>query len=596
MDKQTENGQALPAPAGLRTASWPRALWLAVGGFTLALTLLNAIKPLQIDDTAYFYYAAQAARQPLDPYGFEMFWYQYPQPAHEVLAPPLLPYWWALAIRLFGEQPVVWKLWLLPFSGLFVASLGWLLHRFARGLELPLLGLTVLSPTFLPSLNLMLDIPALGLSLLAVALFLRACDRESLTGALLAGLVAGLAMQTKYTGFLALGVMLLYGLLFGKWRLGLVAVVPAICVFGGWEYFIYTRYGASHFLYHLADGPVELSPEHWLALGKRLGNLIGKVRLLLPLMPILGGVAPVLALLGLTALQVRRGLLLGFLGLVVLSYAAVAGVPEPYANAAWSLGTGWKLFTLNQALFGILGLMLSGVLAGTIGRLCRLRRSDWGRGQARRRYRVEWFLVCWLGLELVGYVVLTPFPAVRRVMGLVVVGTLLIGRLASRTWRGPTRRRLVWGIALGGMALGLGVYGIDVRDAFAQKEAAEAAAQCIREQEPGATIWYVGHWGFQFYAERARMKPVVPNRSRLGVGDWLVVPDQRINQQEIHLEKGKVCLWGEPLVVTDRVPLRTVSCFYGGAAPLEHQEGPRLSVQLYRVLAEFVPGDARPSR
>src|SRR5438067_723116 len=180
MIRSTVSVQRAPATVGLRAVRRPGVAAFTVGGLALALTALNAMKPLQIDDTAYSYYARQAARRPLDPYGFEVFWYQYPQPANEVLAPPLLPYWWSFAVRLFGEQPVLWKLWLLPFSVLLVASLATLCHRFARGLELPLLTMTVLSPAILPSLNLMLDIPALALSLLAVCIFLRACDRSSL--------------------------------------------------------------------------------------------------------------------------------------------------------------------------------------------------------------------------------------------------------------------------------------------------------------------------------------------------------------------------------------------------------------------------------
>src|SRR5581483_10299133 len=66
----------------------------------LACTLLNAVKPLTIDDTAYHDYAAQVAHRPLDPYGFAMFWWYQPEPANEVLAPPLFFYWSSLALRL----------------------------------------------------------------------------------------------------------------------------------------------------------------------------------------------------------------------------------------------------------------------------------------------------------------------------------------------------------------------------------------------------------------------------------------------------------------------------------------------------------------
>src|SRR5207253_890174 len=119
----------------------------------------------------------QVAEHPLDPYGFEIFWNEQPQPAVEVLAPPVLPYYWAAAICLFGERPFLWKVWLLPVALAFVFALHALGRQFARGLELPLVWLTVLSPAFLPSLNLMLDVPALTLGFCALTIFLRASAR-----------------------------------------------------------------------------------------------------------------------------------------------------------------------------------------------------------------------------------------------------------------------------------------------------------------------------------------------------------------------------------------------------------------------------------
>ena len=65
--------------------------WKALVALALLYTLLNSLKPLLIDDSAYYYYAAQLARHPFDPYGFEVFWYQAPEPANQVLAPPVLP-------------------------------------------------------------------------------------------------------------------------------------------------------------------------------------------------------------------------------------------------------------------------------------------------------------------------------------------------------------------------------------------------------------------------------------------------------------------------------------------------------------------------
>ena len=51
--------------------------------------------------------------------------------------------------------------------------------------------------------------------------------------------------------------------------------------------------------------------------------------------------------------------------------------------------------------------------------------------------RVEWFLVLWLAVEGAGYFVLSPFPAARRVLGLIVVaaGQLRLGTSARVSFR-----------------------------------------------------------------------------------------------------------------------------------------------------------------
>ena len=51
----------------------------------LAVTLANAAKPVVIDDTAYLAFAAHVAAHPLDPYGFELFWYDAPEPAMDAV-------------------------------------------------------------------------------------------------------------------------------------------------------------------------------------------------------------------------------------------------------------------------------------------------------------------------------------------------------------------------------------------------------------------------------------------------------------------------------------------------------------------------------
>src|SRR5262245_59888874 len=133
------------------------SLFLLVSLFTG----LSTCKPLHIDDAAYYYYARQIAQHPCNPYGFSLLWYDEPNEANDILAPPVLPAWWTLQMTLFGQRPWAWKLGLLPWCLLLTLTLHPLLRRFTPGLQGPLTWLTVLSPALLPSLNLMLDVPAL---------------------------------------------------------------------------------------------------------------------------------------------------------------------------------------------------------------------------------------------------------------------------------------------------------------------------------------------------------------------------------------------------------------------------------------------------
>ncbi len=560
------------------------------------LTLLNAFKPLHIDDTAYHYYAAHIAKDPWHPYSFDVFWYDHPEPANEVLAPPVVPYWWSLAIRLFGERPFLWKLWMLPFNLLFVFSLHALCRRFARGLETPLVVMTALSPTFLPGINLMLDVPALALSLGAVALCLHTCERGCMALVLLAGLTAGLGMQTKYTAFLAPVTMLLAALFFGRLRDAVLAVVIPTLVFVAGELLIAHSCGASHFLYHFRESRRTL----WESTLQTY-----------PLLADVGGTVPTLALLGLGALRVQ-GKNIAFLGGAFLfGYVLLAGIPDFRDPADGEEGYAWRAVGYSDRLhvadiiFGILGVAVWGTVLAVLWRLCRIGRvASWlprcgvvstrcgvVSRPRRDRHRREWFLALWLLLEVAGYFALTPFPAVRRVMGVVVVATLLTGRLASLSCRVKARKAIVQGVALGAVLLGLGFYWVDLLEASAQKTAADEAARISRDPQGSGSanaIWYVGHWGFQYYAERAGMIPVVPGESRLHQGDWLVVPDRRLEQQKIDIDKNLAQILG-PLTVEDHLPLRTVVCYYGSRTPLEHKEGPRFRVTIYRVKADFVP-------
>ncbi len=524
-----------------------------------ALCLLNAAKPLTIDDPAHHAYGRHIAEHPLDPHGFTFFWYQHPLPATDILSPPVFDYWLGLGFRLFGDSPLGAKLWLLPWCVILTASLAGLLDRFARPLATPLVWITVLSPAVLPLLNLMLDVPCLALHLAAVASFLRARDRGSWAGAAAAGVLAGLAMQTKYTALTAPVVLVAAALGPTDRRrlavaLGTAAAVVAVAVFCSWEWFTAWRYGESHFLHHLTR---QGTP--WLK----------KLNFVWPFVALVGGIGVQVGLLGLVAWRVPARWVAVAAAAVIAGWLALADGPQPSGDEA-----------LRAVVFGVPGAATLALLAATAVVFAR-------RPHAGRARRDDLFLAAWWLIEVAGAFAVSPWPAARRVVVPVVVGTLLVGRLAAVTAHAPARCRLVYAVAGFGIALGLFVQAIDIDDAAAERDGAERVTQWVRAIDGSGPIYYVGHLGLQFYAERAGWRPVDPDHTRLPAGSWLVIPARNYGDQRIELPAEAA--HAARIDIESRWRLATIPWLHGTNSPVRRQIGPILSLDVYRVTANCVP-------
>lgn len=560
----------------------PSARWLT-GPTALAVvvTLANAAKPVAVDDAAYLAFARQVSAHPLDPYGFDIYWYTRPEPAMGVLLPPVVPYWLGLGMAAVGESPPLLKLWLFPFVWLFAWSLRDLLRRFARGTEPAALPLLVLSPAVLPTVNLMLDVPAVGLGLAALALFARACDRGSWRLAATAGLVAGVAIQTKYTALLAPVVVGWYALTHRRIGLAVLAGGVAAAAFAGWELLVVAKYGTSHFLYHLADQQTagtwaERLEDKWAL----LPGLLGGLGLLAVGVGLYAGRS-----VGLPRSVVRTA---GFVW--ALCVALVWLVPADRATfrrGKQDRGTPFASVTYRPA--GVATLVTVGAGAGIL--LVRRPRSF-------RRSADTWFVVGWVGLELVGYFALTPFPAARRVIGPTVALGVLAARVVSRVGRArPDRRPPGWAVPFG-VAAGMLTAAVDAWDAYPEKVLAERAAEVVRDRPEGSRAWFAGHWGFQFYCERAGLRPAFPGAT-LAAGDYLVLPLYPTEESFYRPDSVNVRLtppgdaelvaelvWGDWLSAT------TIPSFYGGPNPVVGRDHPRFRVGVYRLSGEWVVPEA----
>ncbi len=529
--------------------------WGMLLGLAALVTITNAFKPLHIDDGYYYFRAAHIAEHPLDPLGNEILYHQWPQSAFDYYVPPVVPYWFASAVALFGERPFLWKLWFLPFSLALVVGVFHLLKRFARPVALPMTAVIALCPAYLPSWNLMLDMPLLALSTASLALFLVACERDSTRWALWAGVVAGLAAQTKYNGLLSVPVIVTYALLQRKWRLGLLASIAAGGVFLAWECFTLAKYGRSHF--------------HWSLLHP--DNVSGtwpRMRMVRALCLTLGATLAPIALFEVLTWKGGRWLAAAGVALVVFGFSWLTDhLDESPVYAAFAVALGLTTTTA----------------------LVRLWRTPSAAAPTSAGWRrTGTFLALWLGLEIASYLVLQPFGAVRRVLGVALVVMVIAASGAAAAWQ-PAWRPWLRGLVAFSALIGGGFATLDAREAWVSRDSARRADQTIRESQSEPTIWYLGHWGFTYYAQQLGMKPIIPDHSQLKRGDWLIFPD-RVHKPMVQLLAKTVPIRNITTNVhDDGVPLETLPYFYSGASPIKHRVNPRMQVTIFRVTEDFVP-------
>jgi hypothetical protein len=134
-----------------------------------------------------------------------------------------------------------------------------------------------------------------------------------------------------------------------------------------------------------------------------------------------------------------------------------------------------------------------------------------------RRDAVQVGLGLWLLLPLVAVPYL-HFPAKYNLLA-APAAVLLVARLAAQP--GGVRARLgVGGTAVLGVALGVAVLRADA--AFADLGRRAAAELVAPQVAQGHRVWFLGHWGFHWYAERAGARTITLTPPYPRPGDLVV--------------------------------------------------------------------------
>jgi hypothetical protein len=527
---------------------------IGVLGLSFVYTLLNILKPIHIDDTAFYLYASHIVRHPLDPYGFQIYWFNAPQPAIIGPTPPFFIYYFASLIGLFGESPMLWKLGCMPLNFLFFCSIYIILKRFVPKTLWIAMGVFALSPAVLPAANLMLDVPYISLYLAALALFLFGIDRTSVPLILLAGLLAGLSMQTKYNAISILPVAVVASLLNKKVRLGLIFLVVALAVAIGIEVALVLASGQSPFLILI---PMKNN-------SKLLENAIGSVGQF-------GGVGFVLLIVMAFAFKIPFRFVVAYILLWVGLFFA------------GSFATPGVSFILHRVLFFMTGATaLGGVCYGlycTIGSHFRL--TDLLHLKFQKEYLPVFFIASWAVAEFVVALVVSPFPAMRRIILFSFAVLIFVFMLYEiRFPKGISFRKGMLVLVVEVLFSGF-IFFLDIQYARSQRDLAywgKSAAVSHGLGQSG-TVWYLGSWGFKFYADRAGMIPLVPGLTPVRAGDYIVYPEEGVSRPPVVFESDR---FARIAALEGNLPFGlSPKYLYSGKIPLRKMS-PVIKVVVYR--------------
>lgn len=465
-----------------------------------AVLLPFASKAFHIDDPLVIWSAKHISQHPTDFYGFDVNWFGVAAPMWKVnLNPPLTSYFLAFVGGVCGWGEAALHMSFLVWAFAFAVACYELACRWCKE---PLLAtvVSVFSPVFLVSATtLMTDLPMLAFWTWSMLLWVRGIDQRCFALMLGSVVLAALAILTKYTAITLLPLLLLYGVLarrnVGPWAATLLLPLALLTA-----YELYTKRLYGQGLMAVA-GDYSSVNRLIFESGVESKWLIGLL--------FLGGCF--LPTLFYSPILWKRMQLLTGLG-VCIAVGALALLFEKLGpvNVSPTDGPRWGL--LLQ--IGVLG--ATGAGAVVLAALA-----------MRARDLVSLTLSAWVLGTFLFAVVLNWTVASRSFLPALPAFTILLLRAVEMN-RGSTRTSLtLWAPVL---PLALVTIWITAAD-FSLANTARSAARRIISTHAGGTntIWFEGHWGFQFYMEAAGAKALDVKAPGASVGDVLVLPENNSN-------------------------------------------------------------------
>jgi 4-amino-4-deoxy-L-arabinose transferase-like glycosyltransferase len=537
-------------------------LWLAAHPNTaLMLMTIAALapfiaKPFNIDDPMFLWVAKQVLAAPANPYGFIVNWYGWDEPVWMVMeSPPLNSYFIALAAKILGWSEVGLHLvYLLPAIAVVLGT-----YRLAKSFcAQPMLAaaLTLFTPVFLVSANtVMCDVSMLAFWVWSLVFWVEGIRENKPWKLATSGTLISLAILTKFNGSCLVPLAAAYGLAFhrkpGRWLLYLLIPVVA-----GLAYEVATQSIYGHGLATTAVGySATTKAAHDFSIGST--TLIA--------LTFAGGCVATALFLGPLIWRPMRLMLLfgGALFLVLIFGESLMG--------KYPLLTG-KIRTLAeiQVLLWVIGGLSVLLLAG---------RDVWQNREANSLMLFLWVLGIFVFAGFINWTVTG-----RSVLPMTPAVAILLVRALDHQRKAWAQARIYLSVAA---VFALLVAHADYLSAVATRQSAQQI--WARYGQPDHTLWFEGHWGFQYYMD-ARAKAVDLDVSPMKSGDVFVAP---LNNTNIKLPRSKISTMsfvevytvpkGKFLTTTD---LEMGASFYAsilGPLPFAFGDTPPEKVVVFRV-------------
>jgi 4-amino-4-deoxy-L-arabinose transferase-like glycosyltransferase len=486
----------------------------------LALVLLLPFlgKALTIDDPLFVWVARHIQDHPRDPYGFAANWFGSLAPMTvNVQNPPATSYWLALAgLASWNESWL--HLAMLPWAILLVYGVARLARRLGAD---PFWAavLTVGSSAFLVSATtLMCDVMMLCLMTWSIVLWVEGLDRGTWGLLIIGAAIGGLAALTKYFALGVFPLLVVYTVIRGlaekrpvRSIVSLLPLVVGAALIGIWHLWSQSLYGVSH-INGAAKYAQQISQPDF-------GRYYSAVAFL-------GGCLVWPLVIGFWRCRL--------VGRLLLTIAAVFGafglwVVMEDKDGAERVTNYVQMLTDNPLLY-ILGAVF--VAAGMAAIYLTLRHL-W----QRWRDPGAWLLACWVFGALVFLAAINWTVAARNVLPavppLALLAAMLPGpgrkkraRQTSADVEQPLNRAVLAGAAVAGLALALVAAWADFSWANTVRQRATELTAGLKQD--GRTIYFMGHWGFQYYMEEHGAVALDSN-ARMSNHDVLVCPQNNTN-------------------------------------------------------------------